>query len=78
MTSALRAVGVEDHVRAATTVDARLVTSTESADMELAMGSVVLVVRAVDALPDGTPLQYALARFCVDRVEPDVEHQRSP
>lgn len=78
VTSALRAEGIEDYVRAATTVGARLVTSTESADMNLPMGSVVLVVRAVDAMPDGTPLQYALTRFRADRVELDVEHQRSP
>lgn len=76
MTLALHAAGVEDYVRASTVVGARLVTSAESVDMELPLGSVVLVARAVDVLPDRTPLQCVLTRFRADRVELDVEPPR--
>jgi GntR family transcriptional regulator, phosphonate transport system regulatory protein len=76
MTEALRAVGVDDYVRASTMVGARVATPAEASDLQLAAGSVVLVVRAVDALPDGTPLQYGVTRFRADRVELDVETQR--
>lgn len=74
MTLALRAVGIEDYVRASTTVAARIATGGEAADMALPAGSVVLVVHALDALPDGTPLQAGTTRFRADRVELDVEH----
>ncbi|MBF4582779.1 phosphonate metabolism transcriptional regulator PhnF [Curtobacterium sp. VKM Ac-2865] len=74
MTSALRAVGIEDYLRAHTTVGARIASGAESSDMALPMGTVVLVVHALDALPDGTPLQAGITRFRADRVELDVEH----
>lgn len=74
MTLALRAVGITDYVRAATSVSARLVTAAESEDLQLAAGAVVLVVRALDCLPDGTPLKFAVTRFPADRVELDIEH----
>jgi GntR family transcriptional regulator, phosphonate transport system regulatory protein len=74
ITVALRAVGVDDYVRAATTVSARHATAAEAADLELASGSVVLVTRSLDALTDGTPLQIGITRFVADRVELDIGH----
>ena len=74
ITEALRAVGVDDYVRSASTIGARMATTAESEQLGLAAGSVVLVVRALDTLPDGTPLQYGVTRFRADRVELDVEH----
>lgn len=73
ITASLAEVGVEDYVRASTVVGARIVSVAEASDMDLAQGTVVLVVRSLDALPDGTPLQEGLARFRADRIELDVE-----
>jgi GntR family transcriptional regulator, phosphonate transport system regulatory protein len=74
VTAALRAVGIDDYVRAATTVGARPATSSEAADLGLPPGSVVLVTRSLDTLTDGTPLQVGITRFAADRVELDIGH----
>jgi GntR family transcriptional regulator, phosphonate transport system regulatory protein len=74
ITLALRAVGIDDYMRAATTVSARHATAAEAADLELPAGSVVLVTRSLDVLADGTPLQVGLTSFVADRVEFDVGH----
>jgi GntR family phosphonate transport system transcriptional regulator len=74
ITAALRAVGIDDYVRAATTVSARHATAAEAADLSLAAGSVVLVTRSLDTLIDGTPLQLGITRFVAARVELDVGH----
>ena len=74
ITAALRAIGIGDYVRAATTVGARHATAAEAADLGLPAGSVVLVTRSLDTLTDGTPLQIGITRFVADRVELDVAH----
>ena len=74
ITAALRASGIDDYVRAATTVGARHATAAEAADLELPAGSVVLVTRSLDILADGTPLQVGITRFVAGRVELDVGH----
>jgi GntR family phosphonate transport system transcriptional regulator len=74
ITAALRAVGIDDYVRAATTVGARRATAAEAADLGLSAGSVVLVTRSLDTLTDGTPLQIGATSFVADRVELDIGH----
>ena len=74
MTAALRAIGIDDYVRLSTTVAGRAATATEARDLSLPSGSMVLVVKALDTLPDGTPLVFNVTRFVADRVELDVEH----
>jgi GntR family transcriptional regulator, phosphonate transport system regulatory protein len=74
ITAALRGGGIDDYVRASTTVGARHATTAEAADLELPPGSVVLVTRSLDTLTDGTPLQVGVTRFAADRVELDVAH----
>ncbi|NUP73448.1 MAG: UTRA domain-containing protein, partial [Sinomonas sp.] len=74
ITGALRALGIKDYVRVSTTVGGRHATAEEAEELVLPAGSVVLVVRALDALPDGTPLQLGVTRFAASRVELDVEH----
>jgi GntR family transcriptional regulator, phosphonate transport system regulatory protein len=74
ITAALRGVGIDDYVRAATTVSARHATSAETADLGLPAGSVMLVTRSLDTLTDGTPLQIGITRFVADRVELDIGH----
>ena len=72
ITAALRASGIDDYVRASTTVGARHATADEAADLGLPAGSVVLVTRSLDTLTDGTPLQIGITRFAADCVELDV------
>ncbi len=74
ITAALRAVGIDDYVRAATTVGARHATAAEASDLGLPAGAVVLVTRSLDTLTDGTPLQVGLTRYDADRVELDIGH----
>jgi len=74
ITAALRAVGIDDYMRAATSVGARHATAAEAADLGLPAGSVVLVTRSLDTLPDGTPLQVGITRFVADHVELDIGH----
>jgi len=74
ITAALRVVGIDDYVRAATKVSARHATVAEAADLALPVGSIVLVTRSLDTLADGTPLQVGIARFVADRVELDIGH----
>ena len=74
ITAALRAIGIDDYVRAATTVGALHATTAEAADLGLTSGSVVLVTRSLDTLTDGTPLQIGITRFVADRVEFDIGH----
>ncbi len=74
ITAALRAIGIDDYVRAATAVGARHATAAEAADLGLVSGSVVLVTRSLDTLTDGTPLQIGITRFVADRVELDIGH----
>jgi GntR family transcriptional regulator, phosphonate transport system regulatory protein len=74
ITAALRGGGIDDYVRASTTVGARHATAAEATDLELPPGSVVLVTRSLDTLTDGAPLQVGVTRFAADRVELDVAH----
>jgi len=74
ITAALRAVGIDDYMRAATTVSARHATTAEAADLGLSAGSVVLVTRSLDVLADDTPLQVGIASFVAGRVELDIGH----
>jgi GntR family transcriptional regulator, phosphonate transport system regulatory protein len=74
MTAALRAVGVQDYLRASTMISGRAATAAEAAELELPAGSMVLVVRALNTLPDGSPLLYNVTRFAAARVELDVQH----
>lgn len=78
ITGSLRELGIPDYVRTSTTVGARHATAAESEILELAPGSVLLVVRALDNLLDGTPLSFGSTRFAASRVELDVEHTSSP
>lgn len=78
ITGSLRELGIPDYIRASTTVGARHATASESDILELAPGSVLLVVRALDTLLDGTPLSFGSTRFAAARVELDVEHTFTP
>jgi GntR family phosphonate transport system transcriptional regulator len=73
ITAALKAFGVEDYVRCATTVTARLADGEDLTTLRLSPGAVVLVTEAVNADMAGNPIQYSLTRFSADRVELRIE-----
>ena len=77
VTAALAALGIHDYVRASTVVSARHATAAESELLVLGPGAIVLVTEALDALPDGTPLQHLVTRFAAARVRLDIEHPRA-
>jgi GntR family phosphonate transport system transcriptional regulator len=77
VTAALRSNGVADYLRASTAVSARHATAVEAGNLDLEPGGIVLVARALDTLPDGTPLQYAITRFSAARVVLDIEQPDS-
>ncbi|MEL5990555.1 phosphonate metabolism transcriptional regulator PhnF [Microbacterium phosphatis] len=74
ITAALRASGVDDYIRVSTAVAARHATAAEAALLQLDPGAIVLVTESLDALVDGTPLQFSVARFAAQRVRLDIEH----
>jgi GntR family phosphonate transport system transcriptional regulator len=74
ITGSLKEIGIADYVRSSTTVGARHATAAESEDLGLDPGAVLLVVHAVDTLPDGSPLSFAATRFVASRVQLNVEH----
>ncbi|TQS42175.1 phosphonate metabolism transcriptional regulator PhnF [Cryptosporangium phraense] len=74
ITRSLEAGGIDDYVRVSTTISARHATADELSDLELSPGAVVLVARALDALPGGEPLSVGYTRFPAHLVELDVEH----
>ena len=76
ITGSLAELGIADYVRASTMVGGRYATTDEAETLRLTPGSVVLVVRSLDTLPDGTPLQFGITRFAAARVELDIEHAR--
>ncbi|WP_349357913.1 phosphonate metabolism transcriptional regulator PhnF [Stappia sp.] len=68
ITRALAACGVTDYVRVATEISAAPATSADRADLGLQPGAVVLVTIAVNADPQGRPIQYSRTRFAAERV----------
>lgn len=76
VTAALRASGINDYVRSSTVISARHATASEVDLLALRPGAIVLVAKALDTLPDGTPLQHLVSRFPAQRVGLDIEHPR--
>lgn len=69
VTAAFRIAGIPDYVRASTHISARHADAEETQLLKLAPGAILLVSEAVDADPDGKPIQYLLSRFPADRME---------
>ncbi len=69
VTAALRALGVPDYSRLSTHISARHADPDETRLLKLAPGAILLVSEAVDADPEGRPIQYALSRFPAERLE---------
>lgn len=77
VTAALLELGIDDYLRASTSVNARPATAHECTELALSPGDSVLVTTSLDTLTDGTPLQYGLTRFAGSRVTLDIDHHGS-
>jgi GntR family phosphonate transport system transcriptional regulator len=71
-TAAFREAGVEDYVRAATRLGARVADAVDAERLEIAPGRPVIEIDCVNADLDGRPIQWARARFAGDRVRVTV------
>ena len=78
ITKALQAIGIDDYVRTWSAVSARTATTEEAQDLNIPAGSIVLVVRSLNSLTDGRPLQYSNTRFRADQVELDIDFDAFP
>jgi len=69
MTASLSRAGVTDYTRQETRISARYAESSESHQMGLAPGAVLLVGTYVNRDQDNVAFQYTMTRFAADRVE---------
>ena len=69
VTAALREFGVNDYLRASTSIEARHADEVDTRDLRLSPGAIVILTRAVNVDPAGAPIQFSLTRFPADRVE---------
>ncbi len=69
ITQALALSGVRDYRRASTTIEARHADDTDTRDLQLSPGAIVLVARGINIDSSGRPIQYSQTRFSADRVE---------
>ena len=74
ITAAFVALGLTDYLRVSTEVTAVHAESADLADLELSPGAIMLVTRALNADPDGVPVQYAISRFPADMVQFTIEN----
>lgn len=73
VTQSLKALGVHDYLRSQTTISARHATESESRELCLPYGSIVLVAEALDVQVGGKPLQYLITKFAAQRVRLSVD-----
>ncbi|WP_430241341.1 phosphonate metabolism transcriptional regulator PhnF [Neorhizobium sp. DAR64861/K0K2] len=74
ITAAFAAIGLTDYLRVSTEVTAVHAESADLADLELSPGAIMLVTRALNADPEGVPVQYAISRFPADMVQFTIEN----
>ncbi|MFU0507517.1 phosphonate metabolism transcriptional regulator PhnF [Pseudaminobacter sp. NGMCC 1.201702] len=73
VTAALAKLGVADYRRVSTSIEARHAEETDTRELQLAPGAIVIVTRAVNCDLSGRPVQCSVTRFAADRVELVVE-----
>lgn len=69
ITASLARFGIDDYLRQSTVLSARHADAADLADLDLQPGAIVLVTVAVNATPDGRPIQFSESRFPAERVE---------
>jgi len=74
ITAAFAAVGLPDYVRVSTEITAIHADNDDLSSLELSPGAIVLITRALNADPDGIPVQYAVSRFPADAVQFTIEN----
>ncbi len=73
ITAAFKACGISDYVRLSTRLSARLADEREARLLKIEPGAAVMVSKAVDAMPDLTPLHLIDGIFAGERMEMVVE-----
>ncbi|HTO33206.1 MAG TPA: phosphonate metabolism transcriptional regulator PhnF [Pararhizobium sp.] len=73
ITKAFAAEGLADYVRASTELVARHADANELSLLRLSPGAIVIEATAINADPDGAPVQFARTRFAADRVKLKIE-----
>ena len=69
VTSTYRSYGIEDYLRGETTLHARPARPDEAQALRQHPDLPVIVIRAVDVLPDGTPIAYSEVTWSASRVK---------
>ncbi len=73
ITKAFAAQGLADYVRVSTELVARHADANELSLLRLSPGAIVIEATAINADPDGVPVQFARTRFAADRVKLKIE-----
>lgn len=73
ITAAFKASGIPDYVRLSTRLSARIASEREALLLKIEPGAAVMVSKAVDALPDLTPIHLIDGIFAGERMEMVVE-----
>ncbi|MBU2937738.1 MULTISPECIES: phosphonate metabolism transcriptional regulator PhnF [Pacificibacter] len=68
-TEAYKTYGIDDYLRAQTTMHARLAQAHEAKTLKLHPQTAVMVVRAIDQLLDGTPISFSEVIWAASRVK---------
>ncbi len=74
ITAAFQKLGLQDYLRVSTEVTAIHADGADIADLQLSPGAILLVTKALNADPDGLPVQYAVSRFPADMVQFSIEN----
>jgi len=73
ITRSFAASGLDDYVRASTDIVARHADANELSLLKLSPGAIVIEAQAINADPQGRPVQYSRTRFAADRVKLTIE-----
>jgi GntR family phosphonate transport system transcriptional regulator len=74
ITAAYKMLGVSDYLRVSTEITATHADAGDLSDLALSPGAIVLVTTALNADPDGVPIQYSVSRFPADTVQFTIEN----
>ncbi|ROU02435.1 phosphonate metabolism transcriptional regulator PhnF [Histidinibacterium lentulum] len=74
VTRALMACGVPDYVRVSTRISAVLASPVEAGHLKVAPGAPLLLSEAVNATPEGVPVELGFTRFAGERIALTLDH----
>lgn len=73
ITKAFAAQGLADYIRISTELVARHADAAELALLRLSPGAIVIEATAINADPEGVPVQFSRTRFAADRVKLKID-----